>query len=225
MLKVVSLCLWGKDKKYIAGALQNVKLGRVFYPGWAYVIQVHIGVDVMYVNELVRLGAKVTIREEDPRVRGIFWRMETAFNSLRPDMIVFRDCDSRPSERESLSVKEWEKSRLPVHIMRDHPKHTAPIMGGMWGLRPADALPDLKKLHAEWLALLKAGRGHGPYHGRKGYDYSDQNFLRAVIWPKVKDIAMVHDDVEGRPQGALRKPFARRRRPGEPFIGEVIKVT
>ena len=29
----------------------------------------------------------------------------------------------------------WEISSSQVHVMRDHPAHSAPMMGGMWGAR------------------------------------------------------------------------------------------
>ena len=38
--------------------------------------------------------------------------------------------------------------------MRDHPAHTAPMMGGMWGARLARARPSLKECFRKMLRKL-----------------------------------------------------------------------
>ena len=50
-------------------------------------------------------------------------------------MVLSRDLDSRLSAREEAATQEWLHSGLAVHAMRDHPHHTQPLMGGMWGAR------------------------------------------------------------------------------------------
>ena len=48
-----------------------------------------------------------------------------------------RDLDSLITEREAAAVLEWQQPEYdnrPVHIMRDHPSHGVPILGGMWGV-------------------------------------------------------------------------------------------
>ena len=49
---------------------------------------------------------------------------------LQVDILLSRDLDSRISEREVAAVEEFLASDKQVHIMRDHPARTAPIMGG-----------------------------------------------------------------------------------------------
>ena len=49
--------------------------------------------------------------------------------------MLSRDLDSRLSAREEAATREWLRSGLAVHAMRDHPLHTQPLMGGMWGAR------------------------------------------------------------------------------------------
>ena len=49
--------------------------------------------------------------------------------------MLSRDLDSRLSAREEAATREWLYSGLAVHAMRDHPLHTQPLMGGMWGAR------------------------------------------------------------------------------------------
>ena len=51
------------------------------------------------------------------------------------DVLLVRDLDSHISMREVSAVKEFLNSTKDFHIMRDHPFHIQPIMGGLWGIR------------------------------------------------------------------------------------------
>ena len=64
----------------------------------------------------------------------MFWRF-FAHDETDCEYVVFRDADSRISKREKMAVDEWIQSGKSIHIMRDHPYHTVPILGGMWGCR------------------------------------------------------------------------------------------
>ena len=49
-----------------------------------------------------------------------------------------RDLDSRLNDREQAAVQEWLNSKKEFHIMRDHPMHGWPILGGLWGCKMTD---------------------------------------------------------------------------------------
>ncbi|XP_069183109.1 uncharacterized protein [Procambarus clarkii] len=49
--------------------------------------------------------------------------------------LMVRDTDSQVSEREQAAVDAWLASGKPFHVMRDHPKHGVPILGGTWAAR------------------------------------------------------------------------------------------
>ena len=49
------------------------------------------------------------------------------------DVYHCRDLDSRFSAREVAAVDEFLSSGLPLHSMRDHPAHWAPMVGASWG--------------------------------------------------------------------------------------------
>merc|ERR1711976_480857 len=51
------------------------------------------------------------------------------------DVLLVRDLDSHISRREVSAVNEFLNSSKDFHIMRDHPFHIQPIMGGLWGIR------------------------------------------------------------------------------------------
>jgi hypothetical protein len=62
----------------------------------------------------------------------MFWRFLAACDP-DVDIMISRDADSRLSKREKFAVEEWINSNYQFHIIRDHPYHSVPILGGMWG--------------------------------------------------------------------------------------------
>ena len=62
------------------------------------------------------------------------------------DVFASRDVDSRFSFRESSAVKEWrEKSKKPIHVMRDHLRHQMVMLAGAW-----DADLTRKRSRIDW---------------------------------------------------------------------------
>ena len=45
-------------------------------------------------------------------------------------MVLFRDLDSRPSQREKAAVEQWLRSKHAFHVMRDHPGHDMAMLAG-----------------------------------------------------------------------------------------------
>jgi len=58
----------------------------------------------------------------------MLWRFSVAGDDS-VDRYIVRDVDSRLNARERFAVEEWIVSGNPLHLMRDHPYHVAPIMG------------------------------------------------------------------------------------------------
>lgn len=63
--------------------------------------------------------------------------------------------------------------------MRDHPYHNTAILGGMWGCK-YPALKDMKNLINNYT--------------KGDFWQVDQNFLRDIIYQRVKDDCLVHDE-------------------------------
>lgn len=128
---------------------------------------------------------------------GLFWRFIAAGNPAA-DAVVFRDADSRLTARERSAVDEWVASVRAVHVMRDHPEHPAPILGGMWGIRRGAAI-NIRELMD---AFKKADRWQ-----------TDQDFLARTGVAAVRADAVEHDEY-----------FARRSFPtprvGRTFVGQ-----
>jgi len=205
--KLITFGLWGKDPKYIQGAIRNAKLAPKIYPGWIcrFCLAKPWYTDV--INDLSDIGShvEVILRDEQPSWEGMFWRFEPASED-DVDVFISRDCDSRLSEREAVAVNEWLDSPRLIHVMRDHPHHSAPMMGGMWGAKRG-ALPHLQ----EQLAIYIGGN----------FWQVDQNFLREIVWPANCHKVLAHDDWNRFPGMAHNRPFPTPRE-GDDFVGAII---
>ena len=179
---VIAFSLWGDDTRYTLGALQNAELAKLVYPEW--VCRFYVGHDTpSHIVSLLREFDNVEIVDMGTQVsggkgRGMFWRFTAAGDPMVETLIV-RDCDSRLWFRERAAVGEWMGSDKRFHVMRDHPAHNAAILGGMWGVR--------KGLLSHMNELL-SGYRIGDFW------QSDQRFLRDVVYPLVKQEALIHDE-------------------------------
>jgi hypothetical protein len=199
MKKIISFSLWGEVAKYNEGAVKNAILCREIYRDWIPRFYVGATVPLGTLRRLRELDAEIVEKSEPGDWRGMFWRFEAASDPA-VEIIISRDCDSRLSLREAAAVEEWVKSQAPFHIMRDHPAHCAPILGGMWGVK-APLLRDLSDRISRYA----------------GGDFwqVDQDFLREAIFPGVRKIALIHDEFFG----GKRFPTPRR---GLEFVGQVF---
>lgn len=179
-MKVISFSLWGDDPKYVVGALRNAALAPTIYPGWRCRFYCGASVPRSCLDHLDGLGHVDVVRMNEPGDwTGMFWRFRPAAEPL-VEVAIFRDCDSRLNPREGAAVNAWLSSGRDVHVMRDHPWHSVPILGGMWGVRgglPADVTGQITR------------RSHGNYW------QVDQHFLAEVVAPRVRDRWLAHDEI------------------------------
>ena len=208
MKKVISFCLWGTNPRYTIGALKNADLAEEIYPDWVCRYYVGKSVPLNIIDQLIlKNNTELVIMNEEGDWRGMFWRFYPASDDT-VDVMISRDTDSRLSLREKAAVDEWLSSDKEFHIMRDFPGHDAPIMGGMWGVR-GDLLRDMvRQINS---------------YSKGDFWQVDQNFLRAVIYPQIRDRAIVHDEFfEMKPFPTARPPGTDNK--GEPmhFVGQVF---
>lgn len=181
MKKVIAFSLWGNDSRYTGGALQNVSLASIFYPDW--ICRFYVGKSTLNSTEFMnslKSNDKVEIieMEEEGNWTGMFWRFYSAADPT-VDVMISRDTDSRLGFREKAAVDEWLESDKDFHIMRDHPYHGTPILGGMWGVK-GKIISDIEQISKDY----KPGN----------FLQTDQIFLRNVIYPKIKHTTIVHDE-------------------------------
>lgn len=216
--RLISIAVWGSDPVYVRGAIENVYWFRRCYPGWKMRFYVADNVPAAAVDELRSQGDDVeaVVHPFDERIKRL--RRLEAGKDESYDRVVFRDADGRASVRESDAVAEWIESGLPFHIMRDHPKHTSPIMGGICGAKTAFLREiGFPSMFDEWKAAVVASGAPSNRYSR--FPNSDQSFLSMRMWPLVADHACVHDD-RGR-FGPCRK--FRRALPKGFFVGQPFR--
>ena len=202
MKKIISFSLWGSNEKYTIGAIKNAELSSKIYPGWVSRFYCGKSVPEEIIKKLKNFdNVEIIEMSEEGDWTGMFWRFYACEDS---DIMLSRDTDSRLSNREKLAVDEWLESEKDFHIMRDHPHHSAFILGGMWGCRNG-ILKDIKTIINEY--------------SKGNFWQVDQNFLREKIYTVVKNNSFVHDsffNVE-----INKKPFPTERVDKE-FVGDVF---
>ena len=201
MNKIIAFSLWGDDPKYTVGAIRNAEIAKDLFPDWH--CHFYIGEDVPedIRKSLLDLDALI-IEMGGSGWNGMFWRF---FAADGDNVMISRDTDSRLGLREKAAIEAWLKSDKDFHIMRDHPYHATEILGGMWGARNG-ILKGIVKLIEDY----DTGDFDQKYQ-------VDQNFLREIIYPIVRDNSIVHDEF------FEKKPFpddAPSRTPTY-FIGQV----
>ena len=94
-------------------------------------------------------------------------------NFFKVDVFASRDIDSRINEREAAAVKEWrEKSRKPIHAMRDHWRHKMGILAGAWG-----AELTRKNARIDWAAAWKVMLKNPVLYAGRDEHIPDQKLL------------------------------------------------
>lgn len=215
MNSVISFSLFGSAPLYCQGALRNAEKYPQLLPGWRCVFFVSSDVPQNVKLKLKQAGAE--LRDPDPQIsNGMFWRF-TVLDDLKVQRAIFRDTDSRPSQREVLALKEWEKSSKPFHSMADHVHHTLPLGGGLWGVdfskfRDAVSTPHLNDklesiiertpcvphlLRHVTEAIVKSRLATRPYKRETSYSL-DQTFLTHFIWPLAKKHGVLRHDLATR---------------------------
>lgn len=201
MKKIISFSLWGSNPIYTHGAVKNAKLALEIYPDW--ICRYYVGKDVPLdiIKSLISFdNTELYIMNDVGGVAlGTFWRFFAA-SDLDVDIMISRDTDSRLNAREKAAVDEWLASDKDFHIMRDHPYHNVPILAGMWGVKDCF----LSEMVCDIDDYVKGD-----------FWQVDQHFLRDIVYPKIKDRAMVHDEY------FENKPFPKIRENGL-FVGQAF---
>lgn len=210
MKRVISFSLWGDNKTYTHGAIQNAILAKSVYPDfecWYYVHEPSVPKDIVHTLSGMD-NVKVLYKHGDiTNTKPMTWRFE-AIDDPSVELMLSRDTDTRFLLREKLAVYEWIESGKLFHIMRDHPHHRFPILGGMFGTRKIDSIPS-------WADKIRqCVEQHGPR------DY-DQTFLKDIIYPFIVANSLVHTSFF-RYGGELCVPFPIAYDGEYHFVGEYV---
>ena len=181
-MRLITYSLWGQNPKYLIGALRNAELAKTIYPEWICRFYVGACVPLPIIFQLEDMDNVEVVRK--PTIgdwRGMFWRFEPASED-NVEVMISRDTDSRLTVREKAAVLEWIDSDRGFHIMRDHPYHKFPVLGGMWGVKKG-ILPQMKDLINSFSQQDQYG--------------TDYKFFAEKILPIISEDALVHDEFFG----------------------------
>jgi hypothetical protein len=200
MNKIISYSLWGNNPKYTIGAIRNAEMSPSIYPGWTCRFYICNDVDKSIIESLMKHDhVEVFIMGDGDGWANMFWRFYSSFDDT-VEYSIFRDTDSRLSLREKYAVDEWINSGKTFHIMRDHPFHNFPILGGMWGYRYNNKY--------QMSSLIKN------YNSKNQYG-TDYEFLGHNLYPQIGEDKVVHDPF-------FDKKVFPEPRVGSEFVGDVF---
>ena len=216
MKNVIAYSLWGDKPIYWIGALRNIEQAKKYFPGWKCRFYIdkncsqHL-IDSLDGENVEKIMMESTGSDENSYYHhGMFWRFK-ASEDKDVNIFLSRDCDSRFSNREIHAINEWLASDKDFHIMRDHPYHQVPILGGMWGCRNGIMTKiGLSSLIERWSMDKRSSYSCG----------IDQEFLREIVYDLVKDTSMEHSEFGIRYGGEIR-PFPTQRE-DYTFVGDVF---
>ena len=210
-MKIISFALFGPDAKYRRGMLDNVRARDDFYPDWEIFIYCdRLNHDALMHENLGKHVRCILQQDISSGVEGMSWRFLAVLEPCA-EVVLFRDADSIFTSREVSAVTQWLDSDRNTHIIRDHPYHVSPIMGGLLGVRGAALrlLASLVKQRMDRHRLTEYG--------------DDQVFLSQDFYPKVRSTALVHTNcIRIWPEFTQPLPPDR---PGDNFIGAYAFLT
>jgi hypothetical protein len=180
---IISFSIWGRDIRYLQGAVNNAIVARYLYPGWTTRFYTDTSTPNDFRATLVQNAAQVVVVEDLPAAKfGTFWRFLVE-DDEEVDLYLVRDADSIVNVKEQWAVTDWLKSSAAFHVMRDDPQHSELMLAGMWGAHRGN-IPKMRDRFLEFQRTL-------PRIGN--YKHGDQHFLRRVVWPIARRSVTAHD--------------------------------
>ena len=212
MVKVITFSLWGDKPIYNIGAVKNAELAKIVYPDFECWFYIHSpSVPETTIIELQKFkNAKIIFKDGDLKTtKPMMWRFE-AIDDPNVEIMMSRDTDTRFLLREKLAVNEWLESNKLFHIMRDHPYHSYPIQGGMFGMKKIPNIHNLCNLINNF-----------KQNGDRIYD---QDFLKDILYPIIKNDAFIHAsfNIHSEETGVYVKPFPIPYDEDYHFVGEYV---
>lgn len=181
---IVSYCLFGEDPFYHECAITNARVHGTIFPEFTARFFCAPDLPEKVLAELRAADAQVLIAKSpggasQSPMAGTMWRF-LSFDDPNVDVVISRDVDSPVLPRERAAIDMWLASDEPFFCMRDHAIHAELILAGMWG-GFTGVLPPLGPL---------ASRSIKGDHSK----FADQRFLRTVIWPRLREGAIMQID-------------------------------
>jgi hypothetical protein len=163
-MKVFSFCIYGTERNYYEGLLENIQIIQEHFPDF----EIYIYKGVCDSSWTFEDNCKVVETHKEGVINMVYRYLPLGF----ADIGFVRDADSRITERDRWCIQEFLKSDKCYHIIRDHYWHKEPIMGGIFGWK--------KQLEID-LSLDSV------------LEYSqDMVYLKDNLYPLIKSDSLVH---------------------------------
>lgn len=183
---VIAYSLYGANPRYGEPAVMNARIAAELFPGWTCRFYLDNTVPAHVAARLRAASAQVVVVDEATRrtMPGTMWRF-LVLDDPTVDRFMVRDADSLLSEREVPAIAAWIASGRWFHHMRDYFTHTELLLAGLWaGCR--GALPPIAPLIESYAQTQPPG-----------FRFTDQYFLRELLWPTIRDSLLSHDELFG----------------------------
>jgi tetratricopeptide (TPR) repeat protein len=181
---IISFSLYGAQPRYCETMVKNAQVARELFPHWTCRVYLDNSVPEHVWRRLREHGAQLVDMSAENSLFPTLWRFLVA-SDPNIDRFIVRDADSLLSEREQAAVEAWQSSTYFFHHMRDYFTHTELLLAGMWG-GCTGVIPDIDGLMRGFIAQ---------YQGSARF--TDQYFLRSVLWSTVKQSLLSHDELFG----------------------------
>ena len=131
--KLVSFSLWGDDDFYCFGAIHNSALMKSIYPDWKMIVFHDSTVPDIVLEKLIENDVILKKMNDGFSFYSKAMRRFLAID-MTTEAVIFRDADSRISNRERYVVERWLNSDKTLHTIREK-GHYKLIQAGMFGLK------------------------------------------------------------------------------------------
>ena len=181
-MKIFSFCVYGKNKIYYHGLLENIRLIKEHFPD--FLIFIYVGSD--YLQDFFKdiSGIKLIPTNTDKDQNTLYRYLPILEDDV--ELLFVRDADSEVNERDRWCIKEFIKSDFQSHAIRDHFWHKSRFMAGTSGFKkPAlDLARDAFAKHFKKMASTDEF-----FYGK------DEVFLQKYVYPLIQHSIMVHTDI------------------------------
>ncbi|OKP64407.1 hypothetical protein BTE77_34905 [Ensifer adhaerens] len=179
---IIAFTLYGASPRYCETAVLNVAAARELLPGWSCRFYCDDSVPRDVIRRLHGAGARVVFPPAEIRsaIHPTMWRFLIADDPSVSRFLV-RDADSLIGVREKTAVDAWLASDRWFHVMRDYYTHTELILAGLWG-GCGGVFDDMAAAMVDFI-------NRGDYKS----SHLDQHFLRAAVWPTIRQSVLSHD--------------------------------
>lgn len=182
---IFSFCLYGNQRKYIQGMLENIEIISEKYPD--YDVWIFIG-DSVPKDYLEKYSSYKNVLLIPTTINTAFLMCMRFFPLCFPQIetCFIRDADSRVCERDQWCISQFlENEEYEYHTIRDHYYHKAKIMGGLLGWKKINKGNNIIEQLIEWKKKSNNADGYN----------TDAEFLEKYLYPQIKSSLLIHSDI------------------------------